>query len=87
MDTPKPPEAVSRPVPDPGPSSRDRASGAVVLPLDRRAVAGYANDPHREPVRLDRTNTAFHDLHRLARLFLTGEWQSTAGGRAAGCSP
>ena len=30
------------------------------------------------------TNTAFHDLHRLARLFLAGEWQSTAGGRAAG---
>ena len=41
-------------------------------------------DPLREPVRLDRTNTAFHDLHRLARLFLAGEWQSTAGGRAAG---
>ena len=41
-------------------------------------------DPLREPVRLDRTNTAFHDLHRLARLFLTGDWQSTAGGRAAG---
>lgn len=38
----------------------------------------------REPVRLDRTNTAFHDLHRLARLFLVGEWQSTAGGREAG---
>ena len=34
-------------------------------------------DPLREPVRLDRTNTAFHDLHRLARLFLTGDWQST----------
>ena len=41
-------------------------------------------DPLREPVRLDRTNTAFHDLHRLARLFLAGEWQSTAEGRAAG---
>ena len=41
-------------------------------------------DPLREPVRLDRTNTAFHDLHRLARLFLAGDWQSTAGGHAAG---
>ena len=41
-------------------------------------------DPLREPVRLDRTNTAFHDLYRLARLFLVGEWQSTAGGRATG---
>ena len=40
--------------------------------------------PLREPVRLDRTNTAFHDLHRLARLFLAGEWQSTASGRAPG---
>ena len=42
------------------------------------------SDPLREPVRLDRTNTAFHDLHLLARLFLSGEWQSTKGGRAAG---
>ena len=42
------------------------------------------SDPLREPVRLDRTNTAFHDLHLLARLFLAGEWQSTTGGRAAG---
>ena len=41
-------------------------------------------EPLREPVRLDRTNTAFHDLHRLARLFLSGEWQSTTAGRAVG---
>ena len=41
-------------------------------------------DPLRERVRLDRTNTAFHALHRLARLFLAGEWQSTTGGREAG---
>ena len=44
----------------------------------------HSLDPLREPVLLDRTNTAFHDLHRLARLFLAGEWQSTAGGREAG---
>ena len=37
-----------------------------------------------DPLRLDRTNAAFHDLHRLARLFLTGDWQSTRGGRSAG---
>ena len=43
-----------------------------------------SSDPLREPVRLDRTNVAFHDLHRLAKLFLTGDWQSTAGGRSAG---
>ena len=45
---------------------------------------GDSRFPLREPVRLDRTNTAFHDLHRRARLFLAGEWQSTAGGRAPG---
>lgn len=45
---------------------------------------GDSRLPLREPVRLDRTNTAFHDLHRLARLFLAGEWQSTASGRAPG---
>ena len=43
-----------------------------------------ASEPLREPVRLDRTNTAFHELYRLARLFLSGDWQSTAGGRADG---
>ena len=40
--------------------------------------------PLREPVRLDRTNTAFHELHRLARMFLAGDWQSTAGGMESG---
>ena len=43
----------------------------------RFEFVGDTPDPLREPVRLDRTNTAFHDLHRLARLFLTGDWQST----------
>ena len=38
----------------------------------------------REVVRLDRTNTAFHELHRLAQMFLAGDWQSTAGGTASG---
>ena len=41
-------------------------------------------NPLRELVQLDRTNTAFHDLYRLARLFLAGDWQSTTGGRAEG---
>ena len=40
--------------------------------------------PLREPVRLDRTNTAFHELHRLAWMFLAGDWQSTAGGTESG---
>ena len=43
-----------------------------------------SSDPLREPVRLDRTNSAFHELYSLARLFLAGDWQSTAGGRSTG---
>ena len=50
----------------------------------RFETVGRATDPLREPVRLDRTNTAFHDLHRLACMFLKGDWQSTASGGAAG---
>ena len=50
----------------------------------RFELTGDSPDPLREPVRLDRTNTTFHDLHRLARLFLTGDWQSTTGGKATG---
>ena len=42
--------------------------------------------PLEEPVRLDRTNTAYHDLHQLARLFLSGDWQSTASGQSLGFS-
>ncbi|MYI47378.1 MAG: restriction endonuclease [Gemmatimonadetes bacterium] len=42
--------------------------------------------PLKEPVALDRTNVAFHDLHRLAMLFLRGDWQQTATGRASGFS-
>ncbi len=40
--------------------------------------------PLREPVALDRTNTAFHDLHRLAELLLRGDWQNTTRGKASG---
>ena len=50
----------------------------------RFELVGDTPDPLRESVRLDRTNTAFHDLHRLARLFLEGDWQSTTGGEATG---
>ena len=50
----------------------------------RFEFTGDSPDPLREPVRLDRTNTTFHDLHRLARLFLTRDWQSTTGGEATG---
>lgn len=37
-----------------------------------------------EPVKLDRTNTAFHRLHGMARLLLSGNWQSTTTGADAG---
>ena len=57
---------------------------ALVELAARFESVGDSRDPLREPVRLDRTNTAFHDLHRLARLFLAGEWQSTASGSALG---
>ena len=48
--------------------------------------AGDSADPLKEPVRLDRTNAAYHDLHQLARLFLSGDWQSTATGESLGFS-
>ena len=42
------------------------------------------SDPLRESVRLDRTNTAYREIYALARLFVSGQWQGTAGGRGAG---
>ena len=50
----------------------------------RLEFVGDSLDPLREPVRLDRTNAAFHRLYALARLFLAGEWQSTATGYQEG---
>ena len=50
----------------------------------RLEFAGDTADPLREPVRLDRTNTAFHDVYRLARRFLARKWQDTASGGDSG---
>lgn len=47
---------------------------------------GESPAPLKEPVRLDRTNTSYHDLYRLGRLLLSGDWQSTTGGEALGFS-
>ena len=47
---------------------------------------GDSPNPLCEPVRLDRTNTAFHDLYALACLFLQGDWQSTRSGDSLGFS-
>ena len=70
-----------------------RLARLVRAPANIRSLAELAarfeavsDSPHplREAVRLDRTNTAFHDLHRMARLFLDDEWQSTTSGVANG---
>ena len=70
-----------------------RLERLVRAPANIRSLAELAarleavsDSPHplREAVRLDRTNTAFHDLHRLARLFLHDKWQSTTSGTADG---
>ena len=65
--------------------ARTAANARLLAEIAARLESvGDSPDPFREPVRLDRTNAAFHDLHRLALLFLAGEWQNTASGRAAG---
>ena len=50
----------------------------------RLEFAGDTADPLRESVRLDRTNTAFHDVYHLARRFLARKWQDTASGADSG---
>ena len=67
--------------------ARSAANARLLAELAARLEpVGPSSAPLEEPVRLDRTNTAFHDLHRLARLFLSGDWQSTAGGQSLGFS-
>ena len=70
-----------------------RLSGVTRSPANGRRLdelaarfefVGETADPLREPVRLDRTNVAFHRLHALARLFLAGDWQSTMAGGEEG---
>ena len=52
--------------------------------LARFEFVGDSPDPIREPVRLDRTNNAFHRLYVLARRLLAGNWQSTTTGEIEG---
>ena len=42
--------------------------------------------PLDEPVRLDRTNTNYHELYDWAKLFLQGDYQDTSGGDMKGIS-
>lgn len=65
--------------------ARNAANARRLAELAARfEFVGDSAYPLREPVQLDRTNTAFHDLYRLARFLLEGEWQTTTGGRAMG---
>lgn len=50
--------------------------------LSRFELVGDSSNPLSEPVRMDRTNTAFHGLYRLAWFFLSKDWQSTTSGNA-----
>ena len=50
--------------------------------LSRFEFVGDTSSPLRETVRMDRTNTAFHGLYRLAKFFLERHWQSTTRGDA-----
>ena len=67
--------------------TRSAANARLLAELAARLESvGDSSAPLEEPVRLDRTNTAYHDLHQLARLFLSGNWQSTASGKLLGFS-
>ena len=66
-------------------STRSSANSRRLAELAARfEFVGDSTDPIAEPVRLDRTNTAFHRLHRMARLLLAGDWQSTTTGGVEG---
>ena len=65
--------------------SRSTANQRRLAELAARfEFVGDSPKPMRERVSLDRTNTAFHCLHNLARLILAGDWQSTMTGRRTG---
>ena len=67
--------------------TRSAANARLLVELAARLEpVGLSPTPLEEPVRLDRTNTAFHDLYQLARLLLSGDWQSTASGQSLGFS-
>ncbi|KUJ77881.1 hypothetical protein AVO45_07855 [Ruegeria marisrubri] len=52
--------------------------------LDRMDRVGRSPDPLRERVVLDRTNTAWHGMYRMARLLLAGRSQSARRGSDEG---
>ncbi len=54
--------------------------------LDGLRYVGKSENALNEPVQLDRSTAAFKDLVPLARLLLTGNWQSTTSGETTGTS-
>ena len=50
----------------------------------RFEFVGESAHPLREPVQRDRNSTAFYDLYKLARFLLSGDWQTTTGGKMMG---
>ena len=67
--------------------TRSAANARLLAELAARLeFVGNSAAPLKELVSLDRTNTAFHDLHRLAGLLLSGDWQRTTSGESLGFS-
>ena len=67
--------------------ARSAANARLLAELAARLEpVRLSSTPLEEPVHLDRTNTAFHDLYQLARLLLSGDWQSTTSGQSLGFS-
>ena len=65
--------------------TRSAANARLLSEIAARfEFTGDSPRPLAEAVILDRTNSAFHHLHRLARLFLAGDWQNTSTGDSLG---
>ena len=65
--------------------TRSDANARRLVELAARfEFVGDSAYPLRERVNRDRTNTAYHDLYQLAQFLLSGEWQTTTGGKAMG---
>ena len=68
-------------------ATRSAANARLLAELAARLeFVGDSAAPLKEPVRLDRTNAAFHDPHSLACLLLSGDWQRTTSGESLGFS-
>ena len=69
--------------------SLSRSSGNIRLLNElqiRFEPVSTTSKPLDEPVRLDRTNTNYHELYDWAKLFLQGDYQGTSGGDMKGIS-